>query len=157
MAINCWVKTVLILRRLVACQSALGPHPSVDAPLTLFFAQLGKGVKLLPGKRPETYRIKTVISATEAVLATDIGEPDPTHAECQGEWVNYEGIYIKRTVKQAAVKQVYWNAVLEAVDQHKMFDAVNNALSKGNCLGIFPEGGSHDQTNLLPLKVRNSA
>jgi hypothetical protein len=94
MAINCWAKTVLILRRLVACQSALGHHPStVDAHLTLF-AQLGKGVKLLPGKRPETYRIKTVISATEAVLATDIGEPDPTHAECQGEWVNYEGIYL---------------------------------------------------------------
>jgi glycerol-3-phosphate O-acyltransferase/dihydroxyacetone phosphate acyltransferase len=43
--------------------------------------------------------------------------------------------------------------VLEAVDQGKMFDAVNAALHKGECLGIFPEGGSHDQTDLLPLKV----
>ena len=34
-----------------------------------------------------------------------------------------------------------------------MFDYVHSALAKGNCLGIFPEGGSHDNTNLLPLKA----
>ncbi len=34
-----------------------------------------------------------------------------------------------------------------------MFDTVQNELAKGKCLGIFPEGGSHDRTDLLPLKV----
>ena len=34
-----------------------------------------------------------------------------------------------------------------------MFDKVHAALAKGECLGIFPEGGSHDNTHLLPLKV----
>ena len=34
-----------------------------------------------------------------------------------------------------------------------MFDTVQNELHKGKCLGIFPEGGSHDRTDLLPLKV----
>lgn len=29
-----------------------------------------------------------------------------------------------------------------------MFDALHN----NQCIGIFPEGGSHDQTKLLPLK-----
>lgn len=27
------------------------------------------------------------------------------------------------------------------------------ALDKGKCIGIFPEGGSHDRLELLPLKA----
>ena len=39
------------------------------------------------------------------------------------------------------------------VDQSHVFAAVWDGLKNGQCLGIFPEGGSHDQTDLLPLKV----
>lgn len=39
------------------------------------------------------------------------------------------------------------------VDQSKMFSSVHAALANGSCIGIFPEGGSHDNTDLLPLKV----
>ena len=39
------------------------------------------------------------------------------------------------------------------MDQSKVFNAVFDSLKKGNCIGIFPEGGSHDRTDLLPLKV----
>lgn len=39
------------------------------------------------------------------------------------------------------------------VDQSSMYDAVWKTLGEGGCIGIFPEGGSHDQTNLLPLKA----
>ncbi|KAJ5291226.1 acyltransferase [Penicillium angulare] len=39
------------------------------------------------------------------------------------------------------------------VDQGKMFSAVYEELSNGGCIGIFPEGGSHDRSNLLPLKA----
>ena len=35
----------------------------------------------------------------------------------------------------------------------QMFDRVHSALARGESLGIFPEGGSHDHTHLLPLKV----
>eukprot|EP01059_Diplonema_ambulator_P001716 TRINITY_DN11448_c0_g2_i1.p1 TRINITY_DN11448_c0_g2~~TRINITY_DN11448_c0_g2_i1.p1 ORF type:complete len:628 (+),score=133.13 TRINITY_DN11448_c0_g2_i1:997-2880(+) len=38
------------------------------------------------------------------------------------------------------------------IDQHEMFEAVFHKLAKGGCIGIFPEGGSHDQTALLPMK-----
>lgn len=38
------------------------------------------------------------------------------------------------------------------VDQAKVYDKVFKALSIGGCVGIFPEGGSHDRTELLPLK-----
>ena len=38
------------------------------------------------------------------------------------------------------------------VDQTKVYDEVFNRLNLGDCVGIFPEGGSHDRTELLPLK-----
>ena len=34
-----------------------------------------------------------------------------------------------------------------------MFEKVYSALASGKSLCIFPEGGSHDRTDLLPLKV----
>jgi glycerol-3-phosphate O-acyltransferase/dihydroxyacetone phosphate acyltransferase len=99
-----------------------------------FFTKLSKGDKLRPGRSPETYHVKEVISDTEAILAEEKGDLSPLdEAECQGKWSSYD--------------------VLGFVDQGKMFHTVHDALSKGQCLGIFPEGGSHDNTDLLPLKV----
>lgn len=40
----------------------------------------------------------------------------------------------------------------DRVDNSKMFHNVFEHLSLGHCIGIFPEGGSHDRTELLPLK-----
>ncbi|KAJ3169484.1 hypothetical protein HDU88_000674 [Geranomyces variabilis] len=39
------------------------------------------------------------------------------------------------------------------VDQGDMFDAVTARLEAGGAVGIFPEGGSHDRPELLPLKA----
>jgi glycerol-3-phosphate O-acyltransferase / dihydroxyacetone phosphate acyltransferase len=98
------------------------------------FTQLKKGDKLRPGKSAEAYRVKTIISDTEGILGEIVGEQSPLQeVECQGKWVTYD--------------------ILEYVDQSRMFDAVQAALANGSCLGIFPEGGSHDRTDLLPLKA----
>ncbi|TPX58099.1 hypothetical protein PhCBS80983_g03341 [Powellomyces hirtus] len=43
--------------------------------------------------------------------------------------------------------------VIPHVDQSEMFDAVTERLERGGCVGIFPEGGSHDRPELLPLKA----
>lgn len=42
---------------------------------------------------------------------------------------------------------------LPYVDQTEMYASVYEKLAEGGCLGIFPEGGSHDRTDLLPLKA----
>ena len=98
------------------------------------FTKLQKGDKIRPGKSPEAYKLKTVLSDTEGILAELVGESSPaTEMEAQGKWTTYD--------------------ILGYVDQSKMFDAVQEALAKGSCLGIFPEGGSHDRTDLLPLKA----
>lgn len=101
------------------------------------FTAFAKGDRLRPGRSPTAFKIKEVISDAEAVLAEETGEPSPLQeTACQGKWVEYD--------------------IMKFVDQGKMFDKVQSALGKGQCLGIFPEGGSHDQTDLLPLKVRTS-
>jgi glycerol-3-phosphate O-acyltransferase/dihydroxyacetone phosphate acyltransferase len=43
--------------------------------------------------------------------------------------------------------------VLPHIDQSEMYDAVFRNLSDGGCIGIFPEGGSHDRPSMLPLKA----
>ncbi|KAJ2863478.1 Glycerol-3-phosphate/dihydroxyacetone phosphate acyltransferase [Coemansia aciculifera] len=43
--------------------------------------------------------------------------------------------------------------VVPHVDQDEMFHSVYQRLNNGECVGIFPEGGSHDRTEMLPLKA----
>lgn len=39
------------------------------------------------------------------------------------------------------------------VDQSLVYHKVFEHLAHNNCIGIFPEGGSHDRTDLLPIKA----
>lgn len=50
----------------------------------------------------------------------------------------------------ALAKSAY--KVLPRVDQSAVYGAVHDALKAGDCIGIFPEGGSTDRTSLLDLK-----
>lgn len=43
--------------------------------------------------------------------------------------------------------------ILPKLDQKKVFASVANILKSDEVIGVFPEGGSHDQTKLLPLKA----
>ncbi|KAJ7621431.1 hypothetical protein FB45DRAFT_1093303 [Roridomyces roridus] len=42
---------------------------------------------------------------------------------------------------------------LPFVDQQEMYRHVYDCLNRDGSIGIFPEGGSHDRTDLLPLKA----
>lgn len=42
--------------------------------------------------------------------------------------------------------------VAPKLDQTGVYDAVHSVLHQGGSVGIFPEGGSHDRPDLLPLK-----
>ena len=44
-------------------------------------------------------------------------------------------------------------SVAPHVDQSAVYEAVFERIHEGGCIGIFPEGGSHDRTELLPLKA----
>lgn len=44
-------------------------------------------------------------------------------------------------------------SVAPHVDQSQVYESVFRRINEGGCIGIFPEGGSHDRTELLPLKA----
>lgn len=56
------------------------------------------------------------------------------------------------TLEADANEPVKW-AHAPKVDQHRVFENVWAHLQHGECIGIFPEGGSHDRSDLLPLKA----
>ena len=69
------------------------------------------------------------MSDTEAILKCDI----TTKTSTSGGTVAYK--------------------VYPYVNQAAMFSSVFDRLNDGGAVGIFPEGGSHDRTQLLPLKA----
>lgn len=77
--------------------------------------------------------IKEVVSDTELVLAKKFKTE-----ECQELMKNG---FAPREFK-----------IGEKVDNTKMFHSVFQHLANGDSLGIFPEGGSHDRPEMLPLK-----
>jgi glycerol-3-phosphate O-acyltransferase / dihydroxyacetone phosphate acyltransferase len=42
------------------------------------------------------------------------------------------------------------------VDQSWVYEKVFERIEEGGCIGIYPEGGSHDRPDLLPLKGYSS-
>lgn len=95
-----------------------------------------KADRIRPGRGVDAYKVKEVFSDTHLLLAQEVGEKSPlleTIGQGEGNWVEYD--------------------VMGYIDQKSMFDAVFDGLSKGQSICIFPEGGSHDNPDLLPLKV----
>ena len=58
-----------------------------------------------------------------------------------------------RTAKGSADPKGSRFKVAPRVDQTQVYDTVFQDLNRGGCIGIFPEGGSHDRPDLLPLKA----
>lgn len=55
--------------------------------------------------------------------------------------------------KDASLSEPTKFRICPKVDHAKMFDNCWKLLAKGEVVGIFPEGGSHDQLGLLPIKA----
>ncbi|KAK7195260.1 glycerol-3-phosphate acyl transferase [Novymonas esmeraldas] len=63
---------------------------------------------------------------------------------------------VEVTVPIPAEHAVHAPAVFKSsgrIDHSEMYAQVYDTLQKSHCIGIFPEGGSHDHTSLLPLKA----
>lgn len=43
--------------------------------------------------------------------------------------------------------------IIPRIDQSKLYIKVWKHLGEGGCIGIFPEGSSHDQPDMMPLKA----
>lgn len=92
---------------------------------------------------PEEIRIKRPLKGKLAMQQLtgrdDIDEDgNLTNKELKGPAPGYQGTKYK---------------LAPHIDQTKVYEAVFSRLRNGGCVGIFPEGGSHDRTELLPLKA----
>ncbi|KAI6147663.1 hypothetical protein BKA82DRAFT_156772 [Pisolithus tinctorius] len=63
------------------------------------------------------------------------------------------GVREKLTETEAEGKGGFPFKILPYIDQQEMYRGVYQRLKEGGCIGIFPEGGSHDRPDLLPLKA----
>lgn len=95
---------------------------------------------------PEEIRLKKEFKGDVAMGQltgrSDLSEDAPlTDDYAHKEQDNYEGTSYKTAPK---------------VDQTEVYNAVFDRLNAGGCIGIFPEGGSHDRTELLPLKRKST-
>jgi glycerol-3-phosphate O-acyltransferase/dihydroxyacetone phosphate acyltransferase len=100
------------------------------------FTKISSKDKIRPSNTSNIYTIVQVESDTVCILGNDKGDPSP----------------IDETVCKGPGNAVKFET-LSFVDQSGTFSEVHTALQKGESIIIFPEGGSHDNTDLLPLKV----
>ena len=95
-----------------------------------------------------TGRVAKVVSDTELLLKGPLQSVVDQKTESSGASIDAgeDGI-----ADLAFHAQAY--KILPRVDQSAVFQNVFGRLSKGNIVAIFPEGGSHDRAQLLPLKA----
>lgn len=91
---------------------------------TKFFKQLSEGASVCIGGL--TLLVASVESDTKATLKKPLEKGDIP----QGDY-----------------------KIIPKLDQEEVFSTVASKLIAGEAIGIFPEGGSHDRTDLLPLKA----
>jgi len=106
------------------------------------------GLIVLPkvnGQAPST-EIAEIISSTEIRLKKPFKTPESLQAltatDSDGDATGDETASRGTTFKVAPF-----------VDQSKVYNAVFEDLDADGCIGMFPEGGSHDRPDLLPLKA----
>jgi glycerol-3-phosphate O-acyltransferase / dihydroxyacetone phosphate acyltransferase len=88
---------------------------------------------------PEELRLKKPFKTPEALrLLTQESSDHNTPGESANGTAQSKGTRFK---------------VAPHVDQSKVYDTVFQDLIAGGCIGMFPEGGSHDRPDLLPLKA----
>ncbi|KIW77242.1 hypothetical protein Z517_09688 [Fonsecaea pedrosoi CBS 271.37] len=107
------------------------------------------GLIVLPkvrGQTPST-EIAEIISPTELRLKKPFKSPEAL------ESLTGNGTVGGDTTNEQIESRGCSFKVAPYVDQTKVYNAVFDELDAGGCIGIFPEGGSHDRPDLLPLKA----
>jgi glycerol-3-phosphate O-acyltransferase / dihydroxyacetone phosphate acyltransferase len=104
---------------------------------TSFVSSLTKGDKIRPTGTATALKVTEIVDdATVLVDAATLSDDDMNQL----------------FIKSKDTEQFGYD-ILKRVDLHIVFERVLDRLAAGGTVGIFPEGGSHDRTDLLPLKV----
>eukprot|EP00842_Homolaphlyctis_polyrhiza_P007111 jgi/Hompol1/98/HPOL_005224-RA len=106
---------------------------------THFTLQFGNRFQIQLPKEAGTTEIESIISDTELRIKKPL---NGDKALAMLRTTNESGSVIGTKYK-----------IVPYVDQSEMFSEVTKRLFEGGAVGIFPEGGSHDRPEMLPLKA----
>jgi glycerol-3-phosphate O-acyltransferase/dihydroxyacetone phosphate acyltransferase len=104
---------------------------------THFMSSLRPGDKIRPLGTPVGVKVVDILDDCTAFVDVSIA----SNEDIESSFINKE-----------PTEQLSFD-ILKHVDLHVVFERVLDRLVAGGVVGIFPEGGSHDRTDLLPLKV----
>jgi glycerol-3-phosphate O-acyltransferase/dihydroxyacetone phosphate acyltransferase len=113
------------------CGSEEGPLIRVVGVDTVFARQIKVGDKVRPPGTAIALKTKKIVNDTELIV---------------------DGAEFLGGDMQLPERPVRFD-ILQKIDQKIVYEKVLDKLASGGTIGIFPEGGSHDRTDLLPLKV----
>jgi glycerol-3-phosphate O-acyltransferase/dihydroxyacetone phosphate acyltransferase len=90
--------------------------------------------------------------------ALSVNRPPEAYTLAIGSVESDTVMYLKKPLDVAAIETIFTDnttqySVIPVIDQSEVYSAVFEVLERGECLGIFPEGGSHDRAEMLPLKA----
>lgn len=96
--------------------------------------------------------------SVNSVVAEIVEVVSDTEMRLKGEFRSESGKGTSRVREKLAERRAEGTAglpfkILPFINQQEMYRGVYQRLKEGGCIGIFPEGGSHDRTDLLPLKA----
>lgn len=133
---------------------------------------IAKSLKAIPVIRPQDLAVKgtgklvsdkkeCVLSGqdtrfTQQVSARDVIVLSKTVSFEVTEVISDTQLRLKKELTDEAIELIKSSGtykVIPHVDQSTLYDKVHERLNTGECIVIFPEGGSHDRSELLPLKA----
>ncbi|KAL7417092.1 glycerol-3-phosphate O-acyltransferase [Mrakia frigida] len=153
-----WMESIPVFRAADAAVNGSGKarlHPTDHLVL------LGTGTKFLTQVKPKSTimfgkplgfasaEIEEVVSDTEIKLKREfsIEKNDGSDTSANGT------ARIREHLESLEGDAGLTYKILPRIDQTAMYGSVYARLTEGGCIGLFPEGGSHDRTDLLPLKA----
>jgi len=92
------------------------------------------------------------------MVGDQISLPKDVGASAVVEIISDTELLIKKEFKELKALELLTSAdgskykCMPHMDQTNVYRTVFERLNAGHCVGIFPEGGSHDRAEMLPLK-----
>lgn len=122
----------------------------------IFLADPSRDATLIHGRNVDF----TTLSVGTLIILPKVGKESPEQ-QAIAEILGPEELRLKGPFRASKAGEPLHEELLVGVsykvaphvDQSEMYDSVFRSLSDGGCVGIFPEGGSHDRPSMLPLKA----
>ncbi|GJJ77683.1 glycerol-3-phosphate O-acyltransferase / dihydroxyacetone phosphate acyltransferase [Entomortierella parvispora] len=131
----------------------------VERPQDL--AKSGSGTIKLQDRRGEPLRITGLGTkfTKELMVGDQISLPKDVGTSAVAEIISDTELIVKKEFKELKALELLTlpegtkYKCMPHMDQSNVYKTVFERLNAGHCVGIFPEGGSHDRAEMLPLKA----